>query len=730
LLASICLFTGVGAIADPISNEILVEGQRQRGSVEGDIRPEIQLGSEDIRALGASSIAEMLAELAPQTGSFIGSGEPVVLLNGRRISGFGEIRALPPESIERIDILPPEVALKYGYRPTSRVVNIVLRDRVRTVTAELKGSVTTDGGGATGGVDLGLLRVGDIGRTSVNGSYQHLAELLQNQRDIALLPGETLDTRPFQSLSPEKDQLAFDATINRRLAGGVSATLSGQFGDTTTRSGVGAIEAISGPIPLERTTEVRSEHLGLALNGDLTPWRWSFTANGDHSHSRSDTDNSAGERDRVRAVDRSIAAELVLTGPLFRLPAGEVRTTLNAGFEFSGFDGDSTLSGVTQSSDLTRDTVNAQASLDIPITSRSGKSGRAIGELSLNLNLAGDHLSDFGTLTALGYGLQWSPVPQLQLIASVRRQDGAPGLPQLGNPALATPNARVFDMSRDETANITLIEGGNRALTREVRRIVTFSGEFRPSVRRELTFHADYVRLRSRNAVSAFPMLTPAIEAAFPDRVVRDGSGQLLGIDTRPINLANTSYDALRWGFDLAAPIGPKPPDGATGSRARLQLALYDTWYLRARAQLITGLPELDLLNGATIGSRGGQPRHALSGQLGISRNGLGARLTAAWTSATTVRANPLGPPAAGDLHFSDLATFNLLMFVDLDERFALARHHPWLRGVRLRIALDNMFNARLRVHDRSGSVPIGYEPDLLDPLGRTISISVRKQFG
>jgi hypothetical protein len=110
--------------------EIVVTGQRQRGAVIGDIPPEIQLNARDVRALGAGSIAEVLEALAPQTQSGRGrGGRPVVLLNGKRISGFREIRNIPPEAIQRIDILPEEVALKYGYRADQRVVNFVLRRR-------------------------------------------------------------------------------------------------------------------------------------------------------------------------------------------------------------------------------------------------------------------------------------------------------------------------------------------------------------------------------------------------------------------------------------------------------------------------------------------------------------------------------------------------------------------------------------------------------------------------
>ena len=115
----------------------LSSGPEPRGSVVGDIPPENTLTSRDIRATGATSISELLDSIASQTGSARGrgGGRPILLLNGQRISGFPELRDLPPEAIERMEILPEEVALKYGYVADQRVVNIVLRRRFNSTSA-------------------------------------------------------------------------------------------------------------------------------------------------------------------------------------------------------------------------------------------------------------------------------------------------------------------------------------------------------------------------------------------------------------------------------------------------------------------------------------------------------------------------------------------------------------------------------------------------------------------
>jgi iron complex outermembrane receptor protein len=126
--------------------------QTQPGAVAGDIEPEVQLSPAQIQSYGVSTVTELLDELAPQTRSDRGrgGGSPVVLLNGRRISGFNEIRDIPTEAILRVDILPEEVALKYGFTADQRVVNIVLRRRFRAETVDVRAGTPTEGGSVTG----------------------------------------------------------------------------------------------------------------------------------------------------------------------------------------------------------------------------------------------------------------------------------------------------------------------------------------------------------------------------------------------------------------------------------------------------------------------------------------------------------------------------------------------------------------------------------------------------
>src|SRR5205085_2164855 len=167
-------------------NDITVTGQRLRGEVEGNIRPEQRLDENAIRSYGAATIGELVDALAPQTRSGRGrsDGPPVILLNGQRIAGFGEIRELPPEAIERVDILPEEAALNYGYRPDQRVINIVLKANFRALTIAGGASFATAGGQTTLDTNGNFVRISPTARWSIDGRYTTSDSLLESERDI------------------------------------------------------------------------------------------------------------------------------------------------------------------------------------------------------------------------------------------------------------------------------------------------------------------------------------------------------------------------------------------------------------------------------------------------------------------------------------------------------------------------------------------------------------------
>ncbi|HEX8414896.1 MAG TPA: TonB-dependent receptor, partial [Sphingomicrobium sp.] len=319
-------------------DEVIVVGRRDPNAVIGGIPPENRLDARDIRAYGASSVAELLTALAPQTGSSRGrgGGGPVVLLNGKRISGFREIRDLPPEAIQRVEIFPEEVALKYGYRADQRVVNFVLRRRFRSTSARVEGGLAAGGERRNGEADVTRLMIGENGRTTFNLHAENSNAVRESDRNIAYDPATqgSVDPRPFRTLLGERRLVRSGATINRTLFEDVSSTFDGQVEYGEGRSLLGP-SVINIGDPLVRESDTLSGHVGAAFNGQKDRWRWSLTGTYDIARSTTGTDREntlAGfVTDRARSLSNTGEIDLVANGPLATLPAGLANVTLRTG---------------------------------------------------------------------------------------------------------------------------------------------------------------------------------------------------------------------------------------------------------------------------------------------------------------------------------------------------------------------------------------------------------------
>ena len=801
------------AQAEPDDDIVVTASRAQTGAVVGDIKPEIQLSPADVRSYGVSSIADLLNEIAPQTRSDRGTGgPPLVLLNGHRISGFNEIKDIPTEAILRVDILPEEVALKYGYPADQRVVNIVLRPRFRAKTLEAKGGAATEGGAANGGSEIDYLRIQRDGRLQVHGEVNHTDALTEADRGIVAAPrpgavapsSDVPDGSQFRTLTRDADTASLNTVYNRLLPGDLSATANlrfeydrsqGENGFGTVLLDVPATSPLAPPPlvaryatglgPLLADTSSTAIHFGTTLNHDGKDWRWSVVTAFDRTDTRTHNDTGAdatafqalvtaggnplapfGPAVVARAPDTAASlatsggVDALLSGSPVSLPAGDVNVSLKVLGSLSGFDGSSDRSGTTMTTHFKRDIVSGQVSLDVPLTSRKHDFGAVIGDLTANGNFAAQHLSDFGTLTTVGYGLNWTPVKPVSVIASHTTDHAAPSAQQLQGPTITTPNAAVFDPLTGGTAFVTLIQGGLASLKASERQVTKLEVNVKPLAKPDLTFTANYIRTRLTNAIAAFPATSAAIEAAFPDRFVRDADGNLVSLDQRAVNFASEASDTLRYGFNLSIPLkstqvnpfaglrfpggGQREGGGAVregggggrgggggfgggGNSGRLQFAVYHSIYFTDTVLIRPGVPVLDLLNGGALGSSGGQPRHEVDVQAGYAKDGLGARLSANWRSGTRVDAAAGDPNGA--LTFAPLATANLRLFANLGQMPKLVKDHPWLRGTRLTLAVTNLTDARERVTDAMGATPLAYQPGYLDPVGRAITISFRKLF-
>ncbi|MDB5482942.1 MAG: TonB-dependent receptor [Caulobacteraceae bacterium] len=744
----------------------------QIGAVVGDIVPEIQYSPADIQSFGVSTVTELLAELAPETRSDRGRGGegPVVLLNGRRISGLNEVMNLPTEAILRVDILPEEVSLKYGYTANQRVVNIVTRRRFHATTGELAGGGATEGADATGQAELDLLHLRRDDRLNLDLKYKAASDITDADRNI-VEPNGAPDGAD-RTLSPATQSLALNAVLARSAFDGIRATYNATLGATTSESLHGLGEA-GLETPLHQYVTGWTAHLGSTFNKDVRDWRLSLTDAFDHADTQTDTDTDTGvdpaaprgpSRSVARAISDSANLQFLANGPLLRLPAGILYVSAKAGDTQSWQGSTSTRFGQFRPVYLTRNDANAQLNLDLPLASRRNRVLPFLGDLSINANGAVDELSDFGLLETLGYGVNWTPFPGYNLIVSDTRDRAAPSTAQLGGPIVYTPGVPVFDYATGRTVEVTQISGGVAGLTADTRNVLKIGLTLKPVAGQDLTITANYIESDIDNPIATFPAASAEIQAAFPGRFIRDAEGDLIEEDIRPVNFARSERSEIRWGINYSRPIGKQPPprpfgrglfggagragaggrapggeDGPSGgpgrfrgftgpaAAGRLQFAVYHTLYLTDRTLVRPGGPTLDFLNGSPTSNTGGQYRNEIEAQLGMTMAGFGARLSADWREGTTVIAGP--GSATGNLAFSGVTTINLRLFDTLGQQPWVVKRYPWLRGARVSLNVTNLLDQRVRVRDASGATPLAYQPGYLDAAGRTITLSVRKMF-
>jgi iron complex outermembrane receptor protein len=753
-------------------DEIVVVATRLSGQVDTDLPPVLTLDEADIATYGASSISELLDAVSTQTGSGRGrgGGRPVILLNGQRISSFREMRSIPPEAIRRMEVLPEEVALRFGYPADQRVVNMILKDNFASKQVAGEYNLPTRGGYSNHEIEGSILRIDGPRRLNLEAKITGDSLLSEAERGILQDPAELAglpvgsDPGLYRSLAPERREIALNGTWSTGLGeNGLEGSLSanGAYTRTDNRSLTGLDDLLLDASPqqlraLERETGTDLFQGGLTINKPLGDWLLSVTGDGSYTDSTTRSDLSGGTaagRDLATSRDMALSSLATMAGRPFSLPAGDVALTVKAGFDFDRSDNADTSAGVAQRTVLKRGDVSAGGNLSLPIASRRNDVLSAIGDLSLNASAGINRLSDFGTLTDWSAGLTWKPTEKLTLQASYLVNEAAPSLSQLGAPQIVTYNVPVYDFARGEAALVAVTSGGNPGLLAEQQRDWKLSANWELPFLRRSSLLVEYFRNSSSDVTQSFPLLTPAIEQAFADRVIRDGSGRLVAIDRRPVTFNRIESSRLRWGFNLSGQLskpeavnesgpggrgeGARRGGGGPGmgmmpfgrggpAGGRWNLSVYHTYRISDRVTIAEGGPELNQLDGDAL-TAGGVPRHELSFEGGVFKNGLGLRLNGTWAATATVRAS--GAPGTSDLRFGSTFRVNTRLFVNLDQRKSLVEKVPLLKGTRVAFTVDNLFDSRQKVTDEAGLVPLAYQRAYREPQGRVIGIDIRKMF-
>ena len=795
-----------------ILGEIVVTGDRLRSQVDSSQAPILELNEADIAAYGVSSIADLVAALEPSTGTSRGrggGGQPVFLVNGIRVGSFREFRNYPPEAIRKTEILPEEVAQRYGFAPDRRVINFILKDNYSALTAEVEYEQPQSGGYSRNEQEVTLLKITGGGRLNLDLKASDTSLLTEAERNViqtpSSIPDVTGDPDParFRSLVADTAEVVGSASFAKALGNsGASMSANATLGRTHSRSlsgldtvlltdpaGTSVLRTFGANDPLERRSTTDSAAVSGSYNQPLGAFQLTATADASLNDSTTEIERRADTSGLVAAAaagnlaiggalpglgdagfdtaDTKVlgaSSKLTVRGtPLF-LPGGELGTTFDLGYDWNRIESEDTRN--TLATQLTRGNLNGGINLAIPIASRREGFLDGAGDISINLSAGFENLSDFGTLYDWSASLIWSPFENLDLSATYVNRESAPSLSQLGSPQITTFNVPTFDFRTGETVLAAITSGGNPFLLAETQSDWKFSANWKVPFIENATAQVDYIRNRSDDVSSSFPLLTSDVEAAFADRVTRDASGQLVAIDRRPVSFDSTAVDRLAFGLSLRGSFGkakvqerPAGGEGAAGrgsgnggdragrpgaggprtgggrrggpggfggddGRGRFFININHTLELSNEVLIAPGGPLLDLLDGASLTSSG-TPRNATRLEGGMFRNGWGIRASGSYVGPTRIDGS--GLPGSTDLFFNDLARLDLRLFADLGE--IMNKKDGYLKGLRVSLVADNVFGGIQRVTDQDGNVPLSYQPALVDPKGRYLGIDIRKLF-
>lgn len=699
----------VGTAPDAAGGEIVVVGRR----TPADPPPQDVLSADDVATFGADSVGEVLARVRQR----IGRDSPPVIVNGRRLGGIGDILALPPEAIDRIEVLPPAAGAQRGFGGNEPVVNLVLRKQFRSGTVEARAAATLHGDADTQEATL------------------RLASIRGERRDNgALTLARTGGLRFGDRFDPATLALAPAGTTARTSLIGAGERAQLQFGHAEPLDDVNLNLSVGAGLYRNRRTVApgaavqrsAGENLDLSaqLSGNAGQRFWSLMVSGNVNTGRSDSDPAAGGAappGGARSQGYGLRVFALGSSPLFRIAGNQANLTLNLGVT-GNRSIQRTGTGTAQALRLAsgRSALQGQAGVLVPLHSRSQGPG-LLGDLSVMGQLGVDRSTGSDWLLGYTTSVNWSPVALLSF--EWTRNVAAAGIGGPVAPLLVESDVAVFDPARQQDVRIRRVSGGNPALVASSLRSTSLRVALRPRLgKSQWMLAANYDANRVTDPVWT-PTLDLITERAFPERFVRDAAGRLVAFDTRPLNAR--SQDSGRIGVslhasgDFAAPAAPaSAPSAAVRQPLHWDLGLTHQWTLRSRLVLRDGLAPVDLAS-AQLGAGGGDSGRSLSVQAGLAGRGFGANLDTSWRSGTQLLGQGGGAPGRYDNPWR----VNFTGFVQLRGGAGAARRAPaW----RLSLAVENLLDARPRVRFPDRPTPFALLPASLDPQGRTVRLTLR----
>ena len=574
--------------ADAVRDDtlIIVTGTNIRG-IAPESSPAMSFSRDDIQNTGAATAQDFIQTI-PQNfgggansdlpgglpsgeggfnGSFgssanlrgLGQGSTLVLLNGRRmapssgVGDFADISMIPATAIERVDVVLDGASSIYGADAVAGVINFVLRDDFEGVEISSRYGTVTDG-------DFDEYRVSALAGTQWGSgnaliSYEFLQQDNLSAADRDFAHGASLP----QDLLPRHERHSLFAALNQDLSSDLD--LFGELLFSRREAEQNFFDGAGRSLFQSPVSEVWSATLG--GNWDFAS-DWSASAYGAYS-SVSETVRTSGDITGGSESDSNIwTANLNLSGPLFSLPGGEVRTALGGQYRSESFDNLVTSTGALDRT-ADRDVYEVFGELFVPIFGPEN-AVPGIYRFEVNASARFSDFSDFGSTTNPKIGVLWAPIPELRVRGSYGTSYKPPALGYVGaldKQILIYNTALLNDLlgltpSDPSIADVTAISVNGTAdnLIAEESETITLGFDFdKRWGPHRITYSLNYFDIEYRNRLGQTP--SPNNSSSFDAPNIAFVSPELFPPGTVIFNpTADQISDAIS---NLVAPAGSLP---------------------------------------------------------------------------------------------------------------------------------------------------------------------------
>ena len=423
---------------------------------------------------------------------------------------------------------------------------------------------------------------------------------------------------------------------------------------------------------------------------------------------------------------RSDNADLALSGPLFKLPAGQMQAAVGLDWREESF----LFAGDTRSNLSSSDALIFNAPFDNGLAT-NGTLKRTIKAAflefqvpllrSLDLNLAGrlDEYTGFGSTTNPKVTLRYAPTERFLARASYSTGFRVPTFKQMFDPVSESPFAAtgVIDPATGVVIpanSATTLFGGKRDLEPEEAKMFSAGVVVQPS--KHFSANLDWWEVVRTGTIQSFGA-TDILRnhTVFQDRIFRRPDGTIAGIDTRWVNAGKTSTKGVELGLK-----------GDIDVRGGKLMASFDVSYLLGkRTKLLPTAPwGANEVNRFTRSSDIGlEWKHTAS--LGYRRGNWSVLVNNLYRNAYTDAvlpgvANGLVRPPDWKPRVEPYSIYGLSM------TYRGFKNLTVIAGVKNIFNEDPPFSATYDTNTGAGS---SWEPRIADPRGRSYTLRVDYKF-